>query len=31
MKFARLLQSPKHHDSIVDIPGYMWVLNEVQK
>ena len=29
MKFARLLQTPDHHDTLVDIPGYGWVLSRV--
>lgn len=29
MKWARLLQTPDHHDTLVDIPGYGWVLSRV--
>lgn len=29
MKLARLRNSPKHRDSMIDIAGYAWVLSEV--
>lgn len=29
MKQARLIQSPSHRDSMVDLAGYAWVLSEV--
>ncbi len=29
MKFARLRNTPTHHDSIVDLAGYAWVLDKV--
>lgn len=29
MKLARLKKTPNHTDSIVDLAGYSWVLNEV--
>ena len=31
MKQARLIQSPTHRDSMVDLAGYAWVLSEVSK
>ena len=29
MKHARLIQTPGHRDSMVDLAGYAWVLSEV--
>ena len=31
MKQARLIQTPNHRDSMVDLAGYSWVLSEVVK
>lgn len=31
MKFARLKNSPDHHDSVVDLAGYSWVYSQVEK
>lgn len=31
MKYARLIQTPNHLDSIVDLAGYAWVLSEVMR
>lgn len=30
MKLARLIETPKHRDSIVDLAGYAWVLSELE-